>query len=165
MNFPVWVLLTYFKYKEGDIDFCCPWWVFLISRAQLLQTAWLLVIAREEQKLRLRGRLLEMWVGSCRHSKCRVNSHIQSVTPKAFICGLFGSTRLSSAFVCNIRTKRSAGESFGPTREFSRTVLLYAQLVALLNANSIHLHKFRRLWWPHLPKSGGECNLVGLIES
>ena len=69
------------------------------------------------------------------------------------------------AIVCKIGAKRSAGESFGPTRVFSRMVLLSSQLEALPNAISIHLHKFRRLWWPYLSKSGGECNLVGLTES
>lgn len=50
--------------------------------------------------------------------------HIQFVSPKALICGMRGSTWLSSAFVCKIRTKRSAGENFSSTREFSRIVPL-----------------------------------------
>ena len=41
---------------------------------------------------------------------------------------------------------------------------LYSQFVAILNANSIHLHKFRRVLWQHLLMSGVNTILWVLVR-
>lgn len=95
---------------------------------------------------------------------CYVKSHIQFVTPKALIWGTFGSTQLSSAFVCKIRTKRSAGENFSPAREFSRIVPLLSVCGNTERSlySSAHIQK---VIVATLSNERGEYDFMGMTES
>lgn len=77
---------------------------------------------------------------------------------------MFGSTQLSSAFVCKIRTKRSSGESFSPTGEFSRMV----PLLSACSNTECYLHSPAQIQEGIVATAfdvRGEHNFMGVSES
>lgn len=70
-----------------------------------------------------------------------------------------GSTQVSRAFICKIRTKRPAGEIFSPTRE-----LLWILPLCGNSECYFYLCTFRRLLWSTFSCKGW-IQLMGITES